>query len=395
MKGKIIRMLLVGFIIVFLSACIDSAGKTSNDKEEATGGENVVNIGYSGPLSGAAAYYGENTLNGLEMAVEEINEQGFEVDGKTYKLNLIAYDDKYLPNETAANARRLVQEDDTPVVFTPHSGGIAALQVFNEQENFLIGAYSSEPAITEAGNELTVRIPPSYDGYLEPFTNYAMENFGNKLAALPPVTQYGKDWAEAIKPYWEKAGGEVVHESAIDFSKDTDFFTFLTNALESNPDVLFIGGPSEPTAKVAQQARDLGFEGGFIVMDQAKLDEMKNVTGSYEPLEGSIGTIPLINANYPGTEEFVKKYQEKYNKDPGSEAGFHYLSMYIFVEAMKAAGNVEDATVIREHIQGGLESLPEEKKVYEIEKIDENGGFEINTQYGAVEGGKVVPVSGD
>ncbi|MFC2949655.1 ABC transporter substrate-binding protein [Virgibacillus sediminis] len=392
--GMVVMLVL---LLSLLAACIDSAGNTGEQADVGAGdGEKVVNIGYSGPLSGAAAYYGENTLNGLELAVDEINEEGFEIDGETYKLNVVALDDKYLPNETAANARRLVQENDTPIIFTPHSGGVSALQVFNEQEKFLIGAYSSEPSITEAGNSLTVRIPPSYDGYIEPFTKYSMERFGNKLAAIPPVTQYGKDWAEALLPHWESEGGEVVYESSVDFSKDTDFFTLLTNALEEDPDVLFIGGPSEPTAKVAQQARDLGFEGGFMIMDQAKLDEMKNVTGedSYEPFEGAIGTMPLVNADYPGVPDFVEKYRQEYDKDPGSEAGFHYVAMYIFVEAMKAAGNVEDAEAIRSHIQDGLDNLPEDKKVYVIPSIGENGGFEIDTRYGSVEDGEIVPYDG-
>ncbi|GAB3055544.1 ABC transporter substrate-binding protein [Virgibacillus ainsalahensis] len=389
-------LLVLGFILFLLSACIDSAGNTEEDAE-AVNGENVVNIGYSGPLSGSAAYYGENTLNGLNLAAKEINEEGFEVNGETYTLNVVSLDDKYLPNETAANARRMVQEDETPIIFTPHSGGISALQVFNEQEKFLIGAYSSEPAVTEEGNSLTVRIPPSYDGYIEPFTNYSMERFGDKLAALPPVTQYGKDWAEALLPHWENKGGEVVYNSSIDFSKDTDYFTFLTNALEEDPDVLFIGGASEPTAKVAQQARDLGFEGGFIIMDQAKLDEMKNVTESesYEPFEGAIGTMPLVDSDYPGTAEFVEKYRDEHGEDPGSEAGFHYLAMYIFVEAMKAAGNVDDAEVIREHMQEGLDNLPEDKKVYVIPSIDEAGGFEIDTRYGSVEDAEIVPYDGE
>src|SRR5699024_2613737 len=250
--------------------------------------------------------------------------------------------------------------------------------------------------ITEGGNSLTVRIPPSYDGYVEPFADYSMERFGKKLASLPPVTEYGQDWEEALLPYWEESGGEVVHNSSIDFSKDTDFFTMITNALEEDPDVLFIGGPSEPTAKVAQQARDLGFEGGFIVMDQAKLDEMKALTESesYEPFEGAIGTMPLVNADYPGVPAFVEKYREEYGEDPGSEAGFHYVTTYIFVEAMKAAGTVDDAEKIRAHIQDGLDNLPEDKKVYVIPSIDENGGFEINVRYGAVENGEIVPYDG-
>lgn len=154
---------------LFLSACAQSSGGN---------GEKVVNIGYSGPLSGAAAYYGENTLNGLKMAVEDINKEGFEVNGDKYKLNVVALDDKYLPNETASNGKRLVQENQTPIIFSPHSGGISALQVFNEVDNFIVSAYSSEPDIVERGNTLTVRIPPSYEGYIEPFSDYAMDNFG-------------------------------------------------------------------------------------------------------------------------------------------------------------------------------------------------------------------------
>lgn len=400
--GKMILLIGLFVFIGLLTACIDgNATQSSSDQEgsatnpETEAGEKVVNIGFSGPLSGASADYGEKSMNGLEMAAEEINAEGFEVNGETYKVNIVALDDKYLPDETASNAKRLVQEHETPIIYTPHSGGVFALQVFNEQDNFIIGAYSSEPSLTEQGNSLTVRIPPSYDGYIEPFTDYSMDRFGEKLAMIPPVTQYGQDWAEALAPYWEKKGGEVVFESSVDFAKDTDFFTLLTNALESDPDVLFIGGPSEPTANVAKQARQLGFEGGFIVMDQAKLDEMKNVTETYEILEGGIGTMPLVNADYPGAPAFVEKYQDIYNSDPGSEAGFHYLSLYVFVEAMKAAGTTEDATVIREHMQDALEALPEEKHVYVVPNILDGGGFDVNIRAGAVENGEIISISGE
>lgn len=402
------KQLVLGVIFAFmlvLAACNNTSEKTgTNEKPQSNSGSGgsseasveTVNIGYSGPLSGPAAFYGERTLNGVQMAAEEINNAGgFEVNGKKYKLNVVSLDDKYLPNETGANAKRLIQENKTPIIFTPHSGGVAALQVFNEQDNFIIGAYTSEPKITENGNKLTVRIPPRYDGYIEPFTKYTMEKFGNKVAFLPTASQYGKDWAEELQPYWEEQGGTVVYNSSIDFTKETDFFTILTNALKEKPDVLFIGGASEPTAKVAKQARELGFEGGFIVMDQAKFDEMKRVTGSYDVLNGAIGVMPLVNSESPGIPEFVKNYNAKYNEDPGSEAGLNYIATYIFVEAMKAAGSVDDPAKIRAHMQDGLDNLPEEKKVYVIPSIDANGGFEAELVVAAVEDGKIVPIKVD
>ena len=387
MKKGIIYLVLL--LMLLLTACSNSANPAGTEAN----GESVVNIGYSGPLSGPAAYYGKNSLSGLEMAAEEINaDGGFEVDGKKYTVNLVSLDDKYLPNETGSNAKRLKQEHHTPIVYVPHSGGILATQVFNTQDPFIIGAYTSEPAIVEQGNPLTVQIPPKYDGYIEPFSKYQMEHFGKKIALLPTSTQYGKDWTKALVPVWEKLGGEVVYESSIDFNKDTDFFTIVTNALKKNPDVLFVGGPSEPTALVMKQARELGFKGGFIVMDQAKMDEIEAVLGGPEALEGAVGVLPLVNTDFPGTKTFIEKYNQEHKKNPGSEAGYHYLSLYIFVEAMKAAKSVDDPQKIMEHLQDGLENMPDAKKVYEIEKIGKDGSLEMPYRIAAVKDGKVVEI---
>lgn len=79
------------------------------------------------------------------MAAEEINQEGFEVDGKTYKIEIVALDDKYLPNETGVNVQRMISENDPIAVWIPHSGGVFATQVFNEQEDLIIMAQTSEP----------------------------------------------------------------------------------------------------------------------------------------------------------------------------------------------------------------------------------------------------------
>src|SRR5882757_5966140 len=113
-------------------------------------GQDVVRIGYTGPLSGGAALYGKNCVSGMQMAADEINAKGgLDVAGKRYKVEIVTLDDRYLPSEAAINAKRLVQEYKTPVVFTPHSGGAFALQAFNEDMNFLLAAYTSVPQMTE------------------------------------------------------------------------------------------------------------------------------------------------------------------------------------------------------------------------------------------------------
>ncbi|MGM0919885.1 MAG: ABC transporter substrate-binding protein [Bacillota bacterium] len=386
---KIGLVLGLSISILGLQACNSSESSTTSGESGSKDG--TVNIGFSGPLSGPAAFYGENTLRGLTMAADEINKEGFEVDGKKYKVKIVSLDDKYLPNETGTNARRLVQENKTPIVFVPHSGGVFATQVFNQQENFIIGAYTSEPKIQEQGNKLTLSIPPAYDAYPEPFADYQMERFGKKLALIPTATQYGKDWTATIKPVWEEKGGEIVFDGSVDFSKETDFFTIMTNALKEKPDVLFVGGPSQPTALLIKQARELGFKGGIMIMDQAKFEEMEPVLGGYEMLEGAIGTLPIKESDASGGPAFVEKYAEVSDGVPTAESAFNYQALHVAVKAMQAAGTVSDPSKIMENMEEGIKTLEDEQMVWHLTGI-ENNGFDWETSIYAVEDGKLVNI---
>ena len=62
--------------------------------------QEVLKIGLTAPLSGGAALYGKNVLNGLNLAAKEINAQGLTVAGKKYKVEIVALDDKYSPAES-------------------------------------------------------------------------------------------------------------------------------------------------------------------------------------------------------------------------------------------------------------------------------------------------------
>lgn len=187
----------------------------------------------------------------------------------------------------------------------------------------------------------------------------------------------------------------MVFRSEIDFSKETDYSTVVTNALNKKPDVLFVGGPSEPTALVIKQARELGFKGGFIVMDQAKMEEMEKVLGGYDKLNGMIGVKPVRTNNEPGTKHFVQNYESTYQKLATSESAFNYQALYVFVEAMKAAGTVDDAQKIMASMEEGIKNLPKEKSVYPLQGITEKGGFIWPPHVAAVEKGKVVVIEGE
>lgn len=351
--------------------------------------QEVVKIGYSGPLSGGAALYGRNVADGVELAIKEINAAGLQVGGKAVQLQLVTLDDKYSPAETAVNARRLVQESKVSAVFIPHSGGIYAAQAFNQQDKFIVMGYSPVPGITEKGNKLTVRIPPNFVSYIEPFSRYQQSRFGKKVGLLPGDHDYAKAWTQQFTQGWTKLGGQIVSDNPMSYNKAADFYSGVGRVLAAKPDVLFIGGASEPTGLVAKQARELGFKGGFILMDQPKLDEMAKVTGGLAMLEGAVGLLPLSDDDREASKTFVASFGKAYGADRIAtiDSAYNYAFMYALAGAMKLAGTTSNAEAIHAKLDAAVKALPTRNNVGEFRGIDANGGSIASSRVAVVEKG--------
>src|SRR5438105_11492866 len=77
-----------------------------------TRAQDVIKFGVSTPLSGPAAPWGIPHKNATELIFDEINGQGgLDVGGKKYKLEVVAYDHKYVIAEGVATVNRLIAKD--------------------------------------------------------------------------------------------------------------------------------------------------------------------------------------------------------------------------------------------------------------------------------------------
>lgn len=330
----------VSALALGLAACGGSSGGGK--------GEDVV-IGYTGPMSGGGAAYGENVKLGLDMAVAQLNKQGVKIDGKDVKVALKSLDDKYVPSTAATNAQRLADQDKAAVVFSPNAGAIKAMQQVNDgRSKFLIGAYTSDPAIMQSGNKLTAMFPPNFESYAKPFTKKLMGEGDKKLALLGTQSEYGQQWTKSLKRSWTKAGGTVGKDNSVDYATVSDFSGPVSKALAEKPDAIFVGGPSQPTALIMEEARKQGFKGGFFVMDQAKLDEMATVTKK-QNLTDSVGVLPVSEYDDPGTKDFLKTFKDKTDgkKVATSETALNYQGLAAIVKAMEVAGTSSDPDKIR------------------------------------------------
>jgi branched-chain amino acid transport system substrate-binding protein len=360
--------------------------------------EESVTIGFTGPLSGGAALYGRNALDGLQLAVADINGAGgVAVGGRRVRVEVVSLDDRYFPNESATNAKRLLHQHGTPIVFCPHSGGILAIQGFNAQTpKFIVGAYSSEPQILERKNPLTLMIPPRYTVYFDAFARTMMARHGRRLGRIPGSHAYAKEWTKGFSRVWEQHGGTLLANNEIDYNTTADFSSVVAKALAEKPDVLFIGGPSQATALVIKAAREQGFTGGFAVMDQAKFEEMNKIV-PMAMLENSVGVMPLVANPDERAKRFVQKYRRAKGetRDPPREVSLTYLAMHVLARAMELAGTVSDAEAIMAKVDEAAATLSDDVKPSELLGVDERGHMRQPVVAAHVLGGQFVPLPVD
>ncbi len=313
------------------------------------GAEEIV-IGYSGPLSGPAAEYGMDCMSGVELAVNEINAKGgITVQGRNYTFRLIKKDDHANPKEAVMIAQQLRNEHKAIAIYNPVFNTIAAMMKINEEKKkeFIIMAYTSVPVVTEMGNKLVIGATMPFTLLAKVEADLAWERGWRKGAMVVAAGPYGEAWRKAFGAIWLKKGGVITADKPANYYTRTDFAAPLAQAMATNPDFLLIGGPSATTALIVEQARAKGFEGGFVMIDQAKMDAIYQVMEKPLGLEGTIGLAMIKDISMPASAVFAETYKANYKRPLAWESAANYTSMYALAKAIAAANTVNDARAIR------------------------------------------------
>jgi len=331
-----------GWCAVFVILCLAFFTGPANAEE--------VVLGFTGPLSGPAAEYGQDMLYGVEMAVKDINAAGgIRVGGKKYTLRLDRLDDRVDPTQAANNARRFKANGAIAVyngVFTT----IAPLLKINQEpgQEFIVMAYTSTPKVMELGNKLLVNTTVTFTPYVEVFTDWALKKGWKKMAMLVTLGAYGEEWRHAVRNAWTKKGGVITADKPANYYSETDFSAPLTAVLATKPDVMLIGGPSATTALVIEQARAMGFKGGFLMADQAKQDYIAHILKGTQIMGDLIGTGAVNSLPAPGATDYERRYKAAYKRMVTWECALHYTATHALARAIQAAGTVTDVRKIRQ-----------------------------------------------
>ena len=323
-----------------------TAAAPAPEKAAAAPAAEVIKIGHVAPLTGGIAHLGKDNENGARLAVEEINAAGgLKVGDKTYKLDLVAEDDKADPKEGTLAAQKIVDSGAVAVVGHLNSGTtIPASKIYSDANMAQISPSATNPKYTEQGFKTAFRVVANDNQQGAVLANYAADTLKAKtIAILDDRTAYGQGLADVVERVAKQKGMKVV---AREFTNDkaTDFNAILTKVRATKPDVVMYGGMDATAGPMAKQMSQLGIKSTFLAGDGVCSPEFIKLAGDASGMLHCSQAGEAVEKLARGAE-FTDKYKKRFNADVQIYSPYSYDAVYVLGEAIKRAGKVDRAAV--------------------------------------------------
>ena len=311
----------------------------------------TIKVGANFELTGNVANYGNATLEGLQLAIDEANEAGG-INGK--KIELVSVDDKSEAAESINAATKLISDDDVKVIVGPATTGLvlAETQTATDAKVPIIAPCATSPEATVENGKVKPYVFRSC--FIDPQQGEVMATFAAKeLKAKTAViyvdnsSDYSKNLAKVFKEKFEAAGGKVVMEEAF-LQKDQDFKATLTKLKTANADVMFVPAYYEEVGKIVKQAREMGINSAILGTDGWDDTKVVDIAGA-DALNNTFFSTHYSEKDAE-VQGFIEAYKKKYNRAPNVFAALGYDAGKMLVDALKRAGS-GDTEKIREALE--------------------------------------------
>lgn len=198
-------------------------------------------------------------------------------------------------------------------------------------------------------------------------------NMGDtKAVALYPNNDFGTGLKDSFVEQFAANGGEVLDTIPYQ-ATDQDFAAILTTVKSLDPDCIALCGTTTDGALIIKQARQMGIEAH--IMGQPGLYNQNVIDIAGDAAEGLLACGVFVATNPDEkVQEFVAKYEAKYNETPDGFAALAYDQMYVLADAAGRAMADNDGELTRETMADALRATNYEGVTGTV-NFDENGDW--------------------
>lgn len=345
---KVLSLVLAGSMVLSLAACggskdtastIDSSAASSAEAS----GSDTFKIGATGPITGGAAIYGNAVKNGIQIAVDEINEAGG-ING--YQIDYNFQDDEH-DAEKAVNAYNNLKDWGMQVLIgtTTSAPCIAVVEKTHADNMFQITPSGTAVECVQYDNAYRMCFSDPTQGTES--AKYIGENgMAQKVAVIYDSSDvYSTGIYEAFAAEAENQPFDIVSVEAFTADAKTDFSVQVQKSKDAGADLLFMPFYYTEASLVLAECNKQGYEPTFFGCDG--MDGILGVENFDTALaEGLTFLAPFVaKSEDEQVQSFVSKYEAAYSETPNQFAADAYDCVYVVKAAIEAAGATPDMSV--------------------------------------------------
>lgn len=345
---KALSLFLAGSMVLSLAACGGSKDSTSTTDSSAASsaeasGSDTFKIGATGPITGGAAIYGNAVKNGIQIAVDEINEAGG-ING--YQIDYNFQDDEH-DAEKAVNAYNNLKDWGMQVLIgtTTSAPCIAVVEKTHADNMFQITPSGTAVECVQYDNAYRMCFSDPTQGTES--AKYIGENgMAQKVAVIYDSSDvYSTGIYEAFAAEAENQPFDIVSVEAFTADAKTDFSVQVQKSKDAGADLLFMPFYYTEASLVLAECNKQGYEPTFFGCDG--MDGILGVENFDTALaEGLTFLAPFIaKSEDEQVQSFVSKYEAAYGETPNQFAADAYDCVYVVKAAIEAAGATPDMSV--------------------------------------------------
>jgi branched-chain amino acid transport system substrate-binding protein len=328
-----------------------------------------VKIGALYPLSGQVAKSGEDTLNGIRLAVDIINKKYPDLkmpfaDGEGLpglggaQIELIVADHQGSPETGAAEAERLIAQRKVVALVGAFHSSVAATssQVAERMGVPYISGESEASPLTERGYRWFFRTTPSSRTQARDFftflrdINKTHDNSVKTIAVVHESTLWGQEFAKSVDDYF-KEFPEFKKSVIVGYQQGTaDVTSEVQKLIAAKPDAVFHASYDAEAILFARTYKQYGFNPQGILAIGASFG-----SSAFRDALGPDSNYFFVREHWsrdltdrnPLVGQVAKMYRERYGKDMDGTPARAFTAMMVLADAINRAKST-DPEKIRE-----------------------------------------------
>jgi len=340
------------FALVLLSTLGLILGTTSTSFSKVEG--DTIILGAAVSLTGKYSSNGVHTQNGYNMAVDRINSMGgVKVGGKTYKFDIIYYDDESNPKRAAQLAERLINQDGVEFMLGPYSSGLTkAMAPVTEKYGVpMVEANGASRSLFTKGYKYLFAVLAPANLYLDVAIRTAVELNGGKGVKIAQAFEqdaFSQDVRLGILDAAEETGSEIIIDDKLP-KELNDMAATLAKVKATKPDVLVVSGHTKGALTAIRQIAEMKVDVPMLAMthcDAAKLSKQHGKNAQYALCASQWHkTLTYKDKWFKDGMTYDKDFTEMFGYAPPYQAAESSAALLVFKDAFERANSFDQKKV--------------------------------------------------